>query len=333
MPVTTSVTLKTQIDDALALLYQPNERPAQYLVGPTALDAGGSVTTFTLQAPSTVNIGDVLENQQELMRVTNTDSSSPPNITVARGYNDTAYQAAATGSVILRSPLFYRSDVQRQVVRAYTGAIPRAGVPNIKTWTVQPTLNQFYVLPPADVMEILRVSYVQVDNSSVTQKWEDIAEWNWHDDVDPSLAPNGNLLEIPVWMAIGQNTSTVTLYVTYRAPYRWTVNGSNPVTYTDAPSEANGDYIQIDSGVNDLAPLYAAAMLSTGREIGRLELQRVENWAHEAEIRNGANVRLISMLWQEFYRRCDEQKRLKIVPKYRPYRPMRRTRFYWNGGM
>lgn len=325
MPVTEQVTIISALDEALDILYRSIQRPQSYTLGATALNATDTSSTFQVSAEAgTLNVGDILEMGLEQLRISSIDTANPRDITAIRGFAGSTKLTHATGDPVLVNPDWYRMSVYRAVLRGLKGAIPNE-LPNIKTFNFQPVQNQFFYATPADCIRPLRVAYVKTDDIANAQKFRTIDEWTWEDDVDPAVSSSGGLITLPIWLANNVSVSNLTVYVSYQAPYLWTVNNSSPVAYTSSPSEVNGDYINLDTGATDLPALYAAAYLTSNREITRLDLDRIEEWSTEAAIRQGANLKTVQMVWQEFYRRLDETRRLKYIPKHRPYRPMHRS--------
>lgn len=324
MPVQEQVTITQVLEESLDILYRSIQRPISYALG-SNLNATDNSSTFTITAEAnTLNVGDILEMGLEQLRVTSIDTANPRDITAVRGFAGSTKLAHTTGDTVLVNPDWYRMSVYRAILRGLKGTIP-AELPNVKTFNFQPTQNQFYQPMPADCIRPMRVAYVKTDAASNAQKFRTIDEWTWEDDVDPAVSNTGGLITLPIWLCNNVTVSNLTVYVTYQSAYLWTVNGSNPVTYTSTPSELNGDYILLETGATDLPALYAAAYLTGNREITRLDLQRVEEWSQEAAIRQGNNLRVVQQVWAEFYRRLDETRRLKTYAKHRPFRPMHRS--------
>lgn len=316
----TPVTLKTLIEETLDLLYRPDTRPAQVYLGPTALDANGSVTSFTVTNPSNVQITVpcILENGWEQMLVTAVSTDATPVYTVSRGYAGTPFQAGATGAVLIKDPQWGRYQVRRNLLRGLRGTIFNL-LPAIENVTIVPTVNQYWVAVPADCIDIVRMSYLRTDTNSIVDRFQEIDDFEFHDFVSSDVTTTQKLVTVPPKLVTGnvQGTQTVqTLYVTYLAPYSWSGG-------TEEPLET--ETVNVPLTGRDLAPLYAAAYCLGGREMTRLEIDNVESWSNEINFRTGNDLKLVAASWQAFYRRLDEARRMRRVPRHRTFRKMRRT--------
>jgi hypothetical protein len=311
------------VEDALDLLYGPNERPLPVTLGSNALTSSPADTTLTLAASTdwdAVNVSDILESAQERMLVTGKSADATPVFTVIRGYSGTTPVAAATGASLLVNPLYYRDRVSASVQRCFKRPMPRY-LPFVTTTTKTPTSNQYYVDLPADTVDVFRVGYMRIIVSAQQPKrvtWFD--GWEFIDDADPSLGGGtGKLLTLPPELVVvGINVpSILTLYITYQTAYTWVTGGAAPA------SEA--DTIKVPLGAEDIPSLYAAAYIVAGRELSRLEIDKVEEWNHEAAVRQGVNIRIVRERWTEFYQAVEEVKSVQRVPRHRPYRVRRRV--------
>lgn len=321
MATTTQVTLQLLIDDALGLLARNSELPATVAVGATA--PGVSGTTLTLASSDQwgrVNVSDVLEYGLELMLVTGKSADATPVFTVSRAYRNTTQQAINTGALLSPNPQWSRFELSRGIQKCLRGPLT-ASLPAITSTVVQPTTNQFYVSLPATTIKVLRVAYqlTQTVGTTPVRSWRDVSGWQFEDDVPTSLpgVSTGKLLTIPARLAaVGLNapSSVLNLYITYQTKYAWAIGVNVPANESDT--------VDLPLGGEDLPSIYAAAYAVAGRELSRLQVDKVEEWNHEASVRQGVNLRMVSMFWQEFYRRLDEARRIQTVPRHRPYRKM-----------
>lgn len=307
MSSSTTATLSDLLEETLAILYRANERPAQCTLGSDALSST-SDTSFTLAGTYTaVQATTVMEFGQELILVTDRTADAIPTFTGARGYAGSPRSTHLTGEVGLISPLWTRFEVRRAILRAFAGPLTTY-LPNLTTSTVTTTANQYFASLPATTIEVFRVAVSQISGSSLSV-WDEITQWDFHEDVPTSVVATGKMLTFPYGFPAGQ-----ALHVTYQTPYAWSGGTADP---------AETETVSIPSTALDLPALYAAACQVMGREITRLELDRIEEWNQEAAIRQGINLKIATAMWQEFYRRLDEAKRVQNIPRRRPYRKMR----------
>jgi hypothetical protein len=233
-------------------------------------------------------------------------AKSSGTLTVQRGYAGTPRGGPYdTGYVLLKNPLWTRQKVRNQILRGLRGTIS-ATVPRIKTATVEVPSTRSYVEVPLDALRVLEVGYL-----TNAGRWRTVNGWQEVSDL-PSVGiegvASGRLLTLPS----AARTAGTDLFVKYQAPYEF---------WTTDPTEE--ETVDLFYSSEDLPPLYAAAFLVAGREISRLELNKVEEWNREEMAKAGVNVRTVAQLWQQFYRRVDEVRKLQVVPRHRPYRKMR----------
>lgn len=303
----TTLTMGALIDETLDHLSKYSERPAHLVLGADALSASASDVTLTLSlGAGSVNETDLLEFGSELMLVTAKSTDATPVFTVARGYLGTtvaSHNTADTGGV---NPLYPRYQVERALRRATT-TMNRA-LPSIASTVSTRVAGKQYVSMPADTVRVLEVGYMNPAPSDFTgvasDRYTEIGGWEFVDDVPSSIVSTGKLLRLPSWVRDDQQ-----LVVKRHAPYAWSGSGESAT-------------LAVPLGAEDLPVLFAAARLVTGREISRSEIDKVEEWNHEAAIRGGVNIRLLQVLWADFYRRIDEVRGTHLVPKYRPFRKM-----------
>lgn len=308
MATSTTLVLGDVIEEAMALLYRPVERPMQCAVGSDALTSSSADTTCTLSGDySSVRVSTVIESGQELILVTARSADATPIFTVARGYAGTPVSAHTTGTVVLVGPLWARYEVRRSILRCFNGPLS-AYLPNLTSTTLTTATNSYFVSMPAATVDVVRVAVSSVLSGSVSH-WDEISQWDFIEDVPTAVVSTGKMLTFPYGFPTGQS-----LHVTYQTTYAWSGGTSDPAEAETVPIPAAGA---------DLPALYAAAYQVFAREISRLELDRISEWNSEAAVRQGVNLRMAQTLWTEFYRRLDEARKVQNVPRHRAYRPMR----------
>lgn len=306
MASSTTVTLSDLIEEALSRLHPATERPAEVALAADAL-ASTSDTTITLTGDyAAVRPSTLLEVGQELLLVTGRDTSTPPVFTVARGYAGTPKAAAVTGTVVRISPLWTRYEVYRAILRCFAGPLT-AYLPCLTSTTITVTANTYFLSMPAACIDVMRVGVSSIPGSSIS-KWDEVPQWEFIEDVPVAVVATGKMLTFPPMLAQGQ-----TLHVTYQTAYAWSGGTATP---------AEAETITLPAAAMDLPSLYASSWMVMGREVSRLELDRVEEWNKDAAIRQGVNLRLATTLWGEFYRRLDEARKVQNVPQRRVYRKM-----------
>ena len=304
MATTETLTLSDLIDEALAYLYRAQERPR-----PCPLNADISSSATTLQvadAEEMIHITSILEFGSELVLVTDVDrTTAPDTFTVSRGYADTtaAAHTSASGEGVV-NPLFPRREVDRKIREFFKGPA-NTYIPKLETTkTATASDSVHYVQVPADCVRVLEVRHY----STGTGKIVHIGNWEMHENLPTADFPNGKALAVSAVIFPEDD-----LYVTYQVPHEWSGSGDEDDTVT------------LSFGLSDVPTLYAAATMITGRELTRLELDHIEEWNAAEAVRSGTPVRYIQQLWQQYYRRIDEARRLQYVPKHRPYRKMPRS--------
>lgn len=305
MASTSTLSLESLIEETLSILYRINERPRQVILGSDDL-SNASDTLFTLLADAEhVNVSDVLEFGQELILVTAKSADASPVFTGSRGYNGTAKNSSVTtGTVGLLNPEHPRYEVRRTLLRAFKGPF-NTWLPSIVGEAVTRDAGKQYATLPATTLKVLRLSHLD----PTTGRFIDLDQWEFVDDLPTSVVSTGKLLRLPSYLS-----DTDEVIVLRQVPYAW--------SEVDPTEEAT---IEVPVTAEDLPVLYAVAVLVTGREVTRLELDKVEERINESTVRNDANVRLIREYWGQFYRRLDEARRVTPVPKHRPYRKMRKA--------
>ena len=301
MATTTTLTLSDLIDEALAYLYRAQERPR-----PCPLHADINDTAVTLQVASSeaqIHVTSILEFGSELMLVTDVNrATSPDTFTVSRGYADTtpaAHTAASKEGVI--NPLFPRREIDRKI-REFFKTSANTWLPKLETVQDATSADTAHFIDlPADCIRVLEVRHY----STVTGRIVHIGNWEMHENLPVVDFATGKALSVSA--AIRSDDD---LYITYMVPHEWVGSGTE------------ADTITITFGVEDIPVLYAAATMITGRELTRLELDHIEEWNMTEAIRQGIPIRYIQQMWQQYYRRIDEARRLQYVPKHRPYRKM-----------
>jgi len=293
------------IDETLALLYQVSERPRPVTVGSTALTSG-SDTSLTLASGDEdyVQVTSVLEGGQELLLVTGKSTDATPVFTVSRGYAGSTAAATghATSDTLQLDPAHPRHEIDRAIRRCLKGPF-NVYLPNITNGAFTRVTDRQYFEMPATTMFVNSVRFF----SSTTGKVIDVAGWQFEQDLPTSVSSTTKLLRLP--SNVGNSDSMI---VVYQTPYSFTGSGDE------------SDTISVPVGAEDLPSLWAAAYLAFGREISRIELDRVEEAHQDQQMRGGGNIRQIREMWAQFYRLVDEVRRNHHVPRHRPYRKMAR---------
>lgn len=136
--------------------------------------------------------------------------------------------------------------------------------------------------------------------------------------------PTGKAVWIPPRLAIvGVNapTSVVDIFITYERQYQWTPAGGGTTTNTPV---LETDTCQLPIGAQDCPSLYAAAYVVTGRELSRLQVDRMEQWQQEASLKAGVSIRIVQQWWKQFYDTLEEARDIKPRRLNRPYRKLRK---------
>ena len=305
MATTETLILSDLIDEALAYLYRAQERPR-----PATLHANMAADATTLQVTAAtetqVHITTLLECESELMLVTGVDrTTTPDTFTVSRGYADTTAVAhtAATAPVLI-NPLFPRREIDRKL-REFFATTANTWLPkmeSVKSSTTSDTAK--WIAMPADCVRVLEVRHWSTNTGKIVH----VGNWEMHENLPTADFATGKALAVSAAIF-----SADELIITYIVPHEWVGTGTE------------ADEITLTFGTRDIPILYAAATTITGRELTRLELDHIEEWNATQAIAQGVPVRYIQQLWNQFYRRIDEAKRLQYVPKHRPYRKMPRS--------
>lgn len=259
-----------------------------------------SDNSFTLQDANGLNVTDVIEFGDELMLVTGKSTDPTPVITVSRGYFNTTPATYTNGAVGFVNPTYPRRRIAEGVRRAFP-RLESLGVPIIKTVTKNRVAGLAYCEMPADCRDVLQVLYFGTDG-----RLYKLDGWEFFDNLPTGTWSTGKALNLPRAVS-----DTDDLEIVYRAPYRWSNHPSDPV-----PSST----IQIPEGAEDLPCLYAAAWLTSSRDISRTEIDRSEEWNRSAPFSTGSTAALIRARWQEFYRALDEARKLNVTPQTITYK-------------
>ena len=298
-------TLDELVEDVYHRLLTPNEWPLQVAIGSNGL-ASATDTTMNLTDASLVAKTDVLEIGSELLLVTAKTEAGV--LTVSRGYmGSTPNDLVLSGSVALKNPRWPRHKVERTLQRALRSGMVSVA-PEIATVATPPLPDSSFVTVPDDTVDVLRVSVLDS-----TGRFLQMSRWDYMEDLPTDLVPNGRAVQIH-----GGPDEDDTFWVTLMRPYRWYDEDGEQ---TDTPTGTS--YVTLPDVAEDLPILWTAATLASGRELSRVELDRVEEWNQDAAARQGVNIRLLRELWAEYYRRVEEVRRDRPVKKHRPFMRMR----------
>lgn len=290
---TTTVSLGDLVDRALYEIEAPAERGVPLVLGSNHLE-NATDTQFTLTG-GVLQVNDVAEFGSELVLVTAKSADLTPVYTVSRGYYNTTAAAHAAGSTGQANPQFPRRRVAEFVDRALV-RLEGLGVPLVSSGTFNRTAGKRQVVLPADVRQVLQVLYVNPTSGRVLE----VDNWFQYETSDM-----GNILMLP-WYVMDSDE----LDIVYTEPYTWV--GSFP---------DESATVALPVGAEDLPASYAAAMLVSGREVSRMQLDRAAEWAQTEPLRGQSGGALVRAKWQEFYRTLDEVRRVvdHSVPKHRPF--------------
>ena len=300
---TTTLTLAQLIDETLDQLYYEIEKPRPLLLG-AAIDA--SQTTLTVASNAEVaTITDLLEAGSELMLITAKTDDANPTFTVLRGYSRTDAVAHAKNDVVLVNPYWTRSAVTRALQRFFTGAAP-VWLPLIRAEMMNTVeyagVGQQLIPLDSDVIRVLEVRYQSPTSGRVVN----LPGWRFEDNLPSAVVSSGMGLRVPSTVSPSDD-----LLVSMSVRYAWSGSGEDAT-------------VDVPAGCEDIPALYAAAVLASGREVSRLELDRLTEQSSEQAARTGSNVGLIRLKWQEVYRRLDEARRTISVPRPLVYRRFQR---------
>lgn len=313
MTTTTTLELGDLIDEVLDLIYRDTERPRRVVVGADAL-ASGADTTFTVSTSAAeINVGDIIEFALERTLVTAKSTDATPVITVKRQFaGDPTAGTRATGTEGVLNPLWPRRKVRDAILRAFRGPLATYLPLVLDTTVVTPT-NKYYVNVPATAINVERVAYFATttgDSTGDPVQWCELTGWDFVPYMPTATISTTKFITLPRGLAAG-----LTLHVAYSAHYAWSGGTNDP---------AETETVTINLGATDLPALYTAARLVMGRELTRLELDKVEEWNQEEAIRQGTNLRVVRELWGDFFRRLDEARRQVPRSHHRVYKKMRR---------
>jgi hypothetical protein len=296
---TTTVTLGSLVDSALFEIEHPAERGAPLTISDTDFLENVTDTQFRLKSGA-LNVSDVVEFGSELMMVTSKSSDLSPIYTVQRGYYRTTPAVHGPGTVGQANPQFPRRRVAEFVGRGLT-RMEALGVPLVSAETFNREPGKRHVVLPAEVRQVLSVSYINPDSGRVAQ----LDGWSEHDNVPLSVAATGKILSLPWYVSDADD-----LHVVFSEPYSWV--GGFP---------AESATVTVPAPAVDVPSAFAAAMLVSGREVSRMQIDRAEEWAQTEPLRGQGGGALVRAKWQEFYRLLDEARRVVAhdVPVHRPF--------------
>lgn len=284
--MTVAVTLDSLVDRALLGLRGPDEA-GQTVVLPSAVDASQS----TWPVIDGVFRHDVLEFGSELVRVTAL-SDVTPEMTVQRGYNFSAAVAHPSNRVGVRQPSLPRVRIENAVLESFASLEANRVLPtvNAELAVSQPLSGRPVVEVPAEVREVL-----QVRGSDFT----DVPNWRFLSDLPSSVVGSGQAVRLP---RVPRFDSVL---VTWTAPYRW----------SSWPNRPDGSAtVEMIEGTEHLPAKYATAVMLSGREISRQEVDRAAEWNQAEPSRGGISTSFVRQVWQDYYRSLDEARRLNPLP-------------------
>jgi len=288
-----TLVLSDLIDYTLDELYHELEKSRVTQLG-AAL--GAATTTFTLIGYDLVSVTDLLEIGTELMVVTEKSNDANPTFTVIRGYSSTTAVAHTTSEAVLVNPYWTRSLVIRALQQYFTGpAIAHLPLIRSEVMTTVDVNNVSQQLIPldSDVIRVLSVRY----SSPTSARIIDLPGWRFEDNLPTAVSSTGMGLRVGAAVS-----SSDDLLVAMSARYLFT--GTGEAATVDVPA-----------GTEDIPPMYASCRLLSGREVSRLELDRLVESSGEQGARQGSNIGLVRLRWQEVYCRIDEAKRTITVPR------------------
>jgi hypothetical protein len=294
---TITVTLGSLIDTTLFEMEAAAERGRPVTLGTTISEVDNEFILST----GVAQVSDVIEFGSELVLVTARSDAQNPMYTVQRGYYGSIAVAHTIGALGITNPQFSR----RRVAEAINRSFPRLeslGVHPVESAVIYRTEGKRQLVLPEDAREVLQIVYINSDTGRVVP----IGAWNAYGTVDPTVSATGRLVHLPPFIADDDE-----LHVVYQVPYEWTGEAF--------PSEAA--QVKLPRGAQDLPASYAAAWLTSAREVSRQELDRSEEFGRTVPLTNGGGAGLVNAKWREFYRALDEARRIVAidVPKYRPY--------------
>lgn len=299
---TTTVTLSELVDRALFELEAPSERGKPVVLA-SVLDAVDD-TTFTLSSGS-LQESDLVEFGSELLLVTGKSADATPVYTVQRAYYNTTIAAHAISAVGYANPQFPRRRVADFIDRSLV-RLEALGAPLLVTDVFAREEGMRVIVLPAEARQVLRVTYYNDESGRLL----DLNGWEQYF-VPTDVASTGNVLSSPYYA-----TDDDELIITYTAPYSWTG------TFPDEDAT-----LTLHAAATDLPASYATAMLLSGREISRQQLDRASEWSQTEPMRGSGGGAVVRAKWQDFYRALDEARRVIAVdvPVHRPMQRRPRT--------
>lgn len=310
MATNVTLTMSDLIEETLAFLMRAQERPRVVTENGTGVTAvATSLTLATASDAGLTPATSVIEWDSELMLVTDANTGTGV-LTVSRGYAGTT--AAAHSSTSIRvNPQYPRHEILRRLKQFFTGPA-NTYLPRFEVSTLAPATDAVhYVALPADTVSVDEVRYWSPSAGRLVH----LGLWEMHENLDLTDFPTGKILMLSTAVS-----ATDEVIVTSRHPHQFL--DSDGTTEIAVSAVAENSKIQITYGTEHLPALYAAASLVTGREVGRLEVDYIEEWNQDEAIRQNIPVRYIQQLWTQFYRGLDEARRNQYRPKRRPYRKM-----------
>ena len=259
---TTTVTLATLIDRAVYEIEAPAERGTPLVLGSNFLE-NVTDTGFTLTAGA-LQVSDIAEFGSELVLISAKSSDLVPIYTCSRGYYGTVAAVHAENDVGLANPQWARRRVADMVARG----LPRLealGVPLIGSVTLNRTAGLRQLELPAEVRQVLQVLY----NNETSGRILELDGWFQYDTVPTGISSTGKVLMVPYYVEDSDD-----LHIVYSEPYVWGTAAFPSETAT----------VTLPVGSEDLPARYAAAMMVSGREVARQDLDRAEEWVHTARL-------------------------------------------------
>ena len=291
-----TLTLRQLIDETLETLYRTAERPRPVTLG-TAVSSSTIARQIVLtEGAPYVSTTDTLEFGSELMLVTTKTEQVNPTFTVLRGYAGTTAVDHVFGEIGFINPYWPRSVVRRHIERFFRNIAP-VHVPFVEAFLANTTfmaagIGSQSIALDEDVIDVLDVRY----QSPTTGRIVNVPGWHFEDHLPAAISSSGKALKVPSIVS-----PTDDLLVTVSRRYFF--SGSTE----DAA-------ITMPDGISDIPSMWTAAMLASGREVSRLELDKLSDETGEAAARAGANVGLLRLLWTNVYRRIDEARRIDPKP-------------------
>lgn len=299
---TTTLVLRDLIDQTLDELYAELEKPRPTTLG-ADIDATQSTLTLAGDLAATT---DLIEIGTELLAITAKTSDTNPTYSVIRGYSSTTAAVHTATETVLVNPYWTRSMVTRKLQQFFDGPaathLPLIRAEVMNTAESSAGVGQQLIALDDDVVRVLEVRY----QSPTSGRLVDLPSWRHEDNLPTAVSSSG------MGLRVGAAVSpTDDLLVSMKVRYAFTGVGEDAT-------------VEVPYGGADLPSAYASAWLLSGREISRLELDRLVESSGEQGARQGSNIGLIRLRWQEVYRRIDEAKRLIPTPRPLVYRRFQR---------